>query len=338
MADDGRVPQSRTDSSATDDTPEAPSNARIPVVCEPTVIARYPRPRTAASTRVAVVADPHVAARATGTWKAHGRSERILERAVESIRERSVDGLVVVGDLTKDGEPWNYRRYDELTAPVEAPTVTIPGNHDTRKTFDDHDAPTLDAFAERYAPDGYPVHQRIGGVDVIGLASAADRKGSLQDTWGGRVSRRQLSALEDLLDDIETPLVTLHHNLYGLPDLPNGRWENFPVDNGDHLHALLANHNVDLVVSGHQHVPALRMRDGIRELMAPATCSYPQAMVELEVGPEGTTVTLCPLSPPDQAAASYHRAVEGTDLSREIAARTRQRLDSSALSADDESA
>lgn len=318
----------------TDDIGRARPPTVPPVVCKPAVIARLDRPRTATTTRLAVVSDPHVASETEGTWKCFDRTEQLLERAVETAASESVDGVVVPGDLTKDGEPWNFRRYDDLVAPLDVPTVTIPGNHDAPKSFDDPEPPSLATFAGRYAPGGYPVHERIGGVDVIGLNSAADRRGSLYETWGGRVSDRQLAALDDLLDRAETPLVTVHHNLYGLADLPGGTWENFPMDGTDGLHRILAEHDVPLVVSGHQHIPELRSKSGVRELMAPAVCSYPQVMVLLEIGPEGTTATLHPLSDPESAARSHRQAVEGPDLARGIAARTRRRLDALPLSVD----
>jgi len=80
-------------------------------------------------TRLAVIADPHLATDASGTWKCYHRTEAFLERAVDEVRSREPDGIVVAGDLTKDGEPHNFRRYDELVDPLGS-VVTIPGNHD----------------------------------------------------------------------------------------------------------------------------------------------------------------------------------------------------------------
>jgi len=294
-----------------------------------TTVARLDRPRAPESTRIAVVSDPHVATEETGTWKVFDRTERNLQRAVAAVADRNVDGVVVPGDLTKDGEPRNFDRYDELVTPFDVPAVTLPGNHDVPKTFDDHEVPSLAAFVDRYA-DGekYPVRAEVGSVDVIGLNTAARWDGGLEDTWGGRVSDRQLAALDAALADAATPVVALHHNLYALPDNPGGDWTNFPLNDGDALHAVLHDHDVPLVVSGHQHVPALGVRDGVREVTAPAVCSYPYALLVLEIGPAGTTVSMVPLAAAAETVESYRAAVDGVPMGRGIARRTERRLDS----------
>ncbi len=299
-----------------------------------TTFARFDRPCAPTTTRLAVVADPHVATDATETWKVFHRTERNLRRAVAAVDDRDVDGLVVAGDLTKDGEPRNFDRYDELVAGVDVPTVTVPGNHDVTKAFDDHEAPPVETFAERYADGDYPVRTRMGAVDVIGLDSAAGRDGALRDTWGGAVSDRQLDALDGMLADAETPLVVLHHNLYPLPDNPGGEWANFPLDDADALHSVLRDYDVPLAVSGHQHVPEVGVRDGVREVIAPAVCSYPHAVLLVEIGPAGTTVTMVPLATPAEIDESYRLGTGGTPLGRGIAARTDRRLESLRLASD----
>ena len=68
-----------------------------------------PAASTAATrTRLAVVADPHVATRASGTSKLFDHTERHLRNAVADAAARDVNAVVSVGDLTTDGEPWNY--------------------------------------------------------------------------------------------------------------------------------------------------------------------------------------------------------------------------------------
>ncbi|MFC6794363.1 metallophosphoesterase family protein [Halobaculum halobium] len=181
---------------------------------EGSLMASLDRPRTDEPTRVAVIADPHLSTEEAGTSKLFNRTEAHVANAVADIVDRDVDATLCVGDITKDGEPWNFDRFDELAADLEAPFYSVPGNHDVPKEGYDHENLSMNAFAERYTPDGqaFPFHVPVGGVDVIGVNTAGTEEW-LYDSHAGTVREDQLDELDAMLAAADTPLVLAHHNL-----------------------------------------------------------------------------------------------------------------------------
>lgn len=292
-----------------------------------TIMARLDRPAAATGTTVAVIADPHVATRSEGTSKLFEHTESHLRNAVADLRRRDVDAVVSVGDLTKDGEPWNYDAVDVALADLDAPFLSVPGNHDVPKAEDDHDALPVQAFATRYATGSFPFVERVGGVDLVGVNSAgsADR---LYDSHEGAVDDRQLAWLEDALPDLDAPVVLSHYNLPAMsdqmtdyrdavaPEMPMPPTMRDPDPFAD----VLADHDVPLLVTGHLHLPSTALSGGVREVMAPTTCSYPQGYVLLEVDERGTTVRFVPVADHGGMRRGYHERRIDTDVSRGLTA------------------
>jgi 3',5'-cyclic AMP phosphodiesterase CpdA len=105
-------------------------------------MARLERPTVHEPTTVAVVADPHVAVRSELTTKLYDRTREHFAAAVADASERGVDAVLSVGDLTKDGEPWNYAAVDDVLADLDVQFLSVPGNHDVPKEGDEHDTPS----------------------------------------------------------------------------------------------------------------------------------------------------------------------------------------------------
>jgi len=261
-------------------------------------LARLRRPTAARPTRLAVVADPHVTPWATGTWTVRHRAEERFARAIADIDRANVDAVVCLGDLTSDGRRVAFDRVDDLLADLDVPVFAVPGDRDVPKTTDGHRTPPVAAFAERYAAGGFPFVNRVGGVDLVGIDTATMPDDSLADAHGGAVSAAQLDWLEAILPGLANPVVVCHHNVshaatraVGLPASHEYR-----LANADELARVLSAGGVDLVLSGHAHWPATAVVAGLREVIAPATCSLPQAFLQVEIDPAGTTVDLRPLA------------------------------------------
>jgi len=285
------------------------------------LMARLARPTAETPTRLAVVSDVHLSVNEHGTRKVFHRTEERLRTAVEDANALGVDGVLLGGDLTKDGERADFERFDEVLAGLEPPFVAIPGNHDVPKAFDDHPVPGLDRFAERYTPGELPFVTRFGGVDLVCLDSETMPDGSLAETWEGRVSAAQLEWLRDTLPDVPNPVVCVHHNLSRLPEVAAFEgypWEWYPILNAEELVEGLSAHDVPLVLSGHHHLPATSFTRGVREIVAPATCSFPQAYLLVDVDSEGTTVWLVPLADRDGIREAYTYARKGGATDRGI--------------------
>ncbi|WP_436908598.1 metallophosphoesterase family protein [Halosimplex marinum] len=275
-----------------------------------TVLARLARP-AGERTRLAVVADPHVSTRSEGTSKLFEHTLEHFEAAVADIADRDVDAVLSPGDLTKDGEPWNYEAVDAALADLAAPLFAVPGNHDVPKDGDDHEAPGLGRFADRYTPadpaargpDGLSYRVRAGDLDVVGLNSAGTAE-RLTDSHEGHVPEAQREWLADQLATAGPTVVLVHHNLPGITDQLDAHREAVEPDLAEipamrdpaPLVETLAEGDADLFLSGHYHLPATAETGGVREIAAPTTCSFPQSYLLCDVTPEGTTVRLVPVA------------------------------------------
>lgn len=277
---------------------------------------------------LAVVADTHLATDDRGTWKTLHRTETRLRTALGP-GCRGADAVVFAGDQTHDGLREEFERFEALAADLDLPWVGLPGNHDVPKRFDDHEGIPGEGVSRRFVGDGttrdgdstYPLTLRVGGVRVVCLNTSAPRDVELADTWGGAVGPAQLGRLRETLGAApETPTVVVaHHNAGALPEHePAYPWNRFPADDAGALRECLRDAGVPLAVTGHQHVPAVQHYDRLTEVMAPAVCSFPQAMLRVRVGPEGTTVRFVPLAEPAGVRESYWHAATGKELGRGI--------------------
>ncbi|WP_324663319.1 metallophosphoesterase family protein [Haloarcula sediminis] len=274
------------------------------------LLAQLARPRTETRHRLAVIADPHVTD-GTGTWKVAHRSEARFERALK--HANSCDMAVLLGDLTGDGRADSFETVESGLSELDVPWIAVPGNHDVPKAFDGHEGRPVSAFEERYTP-GLPFTWDVGRVTLVGIDTATDETEALRETWGGRVGPVTRRWLSDTLPGLEHPVVVMHHNLGSLPENPGGKWANFPVDDARETREILATNDVALVLSGHHHVPAVLDHRGPEEVVAPAVCSYPQAMLDIRIGPSGTDVRLVPLANATETAEARRHAQRGKPL------------------------
>jgi Icc protein len=265
------------------------------------LMARLDAP-AAEHTRFAVVADPHVGVRATGTSKLFEHTREHFENALADIATRNVDAVLSPGDLTKDGEPWNYDAVDETLAGLDVPFYAVPGNHDVPKKRDEHDSPDASWFAKKYGPGELPYHVELGGLDLIGLNSSGTSK-RLYESHDGQVTAESLEWLAETLDTAENPLILVHHNFPPVSDQIEAHREVEPemglppvMRDPEPFADVLAAGGAELVFTGHYHLPATGEYRGVRELAAPTTCSFPQSYLLCETSPEGTTVRLVPVT------------------------------------------
>jgi len=296
----------------------------VTVGSEGVVLARLCRPVSDRPTRLAVVSDAHVATRAEGTDKMFHTTEDRLRAVVRRLNaaEPAPDLVLFNGDLTKDGEPWNFERFDGIVADLEAPFVAAPGNHDVPKEFDDHETPPLSAFEDRYAPEPLPFVRRVGGVDLVVLDSATSPDGSLADGHRGALSRSQIDWLDITLEGLENPVVALHHNL--LPVLPRSVGNLafrrvYSLRNRAEVMNILQEHNVPAVLTAHHHIPDVERVGGVTEVTGPPACSYPQAHLFLDVNKKGTTVRLVPHADEEEQREAYDAFSSAANARRRFA-------------------
>jgi 3',5'-cyclic AMP phosphodiesterase CpdA len=177
-------------------------------------------------------------------------SEEKMARIVEHVRSVEPDVVVVAGDLTTAGYEWEYEEVAAWLDTIEFPKVVIPGNHDARNVgylhFKDRFGDAFSRYRQSFDADRAE-RLAASGFTIVGVDS------SEPDVNEGRIGRDRypwIRAQFDEPDDIR--ILAVHHHLVPIPG--TGRERNTVTDAGDLLLAL-TDLDVDVVLSGHKHVP-----------------------------------------------------------------------------------
>jgi 3',5'-cyclic-AMP phosphodiesterase len=162
-----------------------------------------------------------------------------LERAITEVNELSPDVVVVSGDLTSNGFKDEYVLAREYLNRVECESmVVIPGNHDSRNVGYVH-------FEQLFGARNSVL--RVGEATIVAVDS------SEPDLDNGQIGRGRYRLIEEaFMAPAELRVFVLHHHLLPVPG--TGRERNIVNDAGDTLETL-QRAGVDLVLSGHKHVP-----------------------------------------------------------------------------------
>jgi len=164
----------------------------------------------------------------------------LLERAISEINELKPDIVVCSGDLTTLGFKHEYQLARQYVDKIECESVVvIPGNHDSRNVGYVH-------FEELFGQRNSVL--RKGGVTVVAVDSTEP------DLDHGQIGRGRYSWIESEFgaEPADLKIFVLHHHLLPVPG--TGRERNVVYDAGDVIECLLRS-GVQLVLSGHKHVP-----------------------------------------------------------------------------------
>jgi Icc protein len=170
----------------------------------------------------------------------------LLERAIAEINEFSPDVVICSGDLTTFGFKEEYAQAKQFLDRIECDAlVVVPGNHESRNVGYVH-------FEELFG-DRNSVLRR-GEVVIVAVDS------SEPDLDAGQIGRGRYPWIEEQFSEpASLRIFVLHHHLLPVPG--TGRERNVVTDAGDALECL-QRAGVDLVLSGHKHVPyAWRLED-----------------------------------------------------------------------------
>jgi Icc protein len=175
----------------------------------------------------------------------------LLAAAIERINAMQPDATIVVGDLTAAGHEQQFDEAAEWLARIDSPTVVVQGNHDARNLghlhFERHFG---DRFTHRRLAFDDERAARVGaaGLTIVAVDS------SVPDLNEGHIGREWYPWIQDRFAAVDDDLkvFVLHHHLVAIPG--TGRERNIVTDAGDVLE-VLTQCDVDLVLSGHKHVP-----------------------------------------------------------------------------------
>lgn len=164
----------------------------------------------------------------------------LLDRALVEVNDLAPDVVVVTGDLTNMGYRQEFREAREYLDRLSCPEVlVVPGNHDSRNVGYAH-------FERLFASRETVI--RKNGVTIVGVDSTEP------DLDYGRIGRHRYPWIRQAF--LERPedfkVFVLHHHLLPIPG--TGRERNIVNDAGDVLEVLVEC-GVELVLSGHKHVP-----------------------------------------------------------------------------------
>jgi 3',5'-cyclic-AMP phosphodiesterase len=177
----------------------------------------------------------------------------LLRAAINETNELAPDLVVVAGDLTMEGYRGEFERCRQFLDGLECRNVVVTmGNHDARNVGYRH---FEDFFGARDSITTVPVAE--GHARVVAIDSTKP------DVDEGEVGREHYGWLDAALRGwTDGPrIVVIHHHILAVPG--TGRDVNNLRDAGDVM-AILRELEVDLVLSGHRHVPYVWSISGVR--------------------------------------------------------------------------
>ncbi len=257
------------------------------------------------SFKFAVIADPHLSVSsphspANGV-KMFKNSTQLLQATVKAINQAGdINFVMVLGDLTKDAEPWNVDRFKEIMDELNMPWYVILGNHDispvdtqaTGRATGVTRATMIWTF-QGHGFNGTQPHWSLDplpGIHLIGLDT------TITGDWGGRITHQGLNFLQQDLTRHADKLtfVILHHQLQSYTEAERtgkNNFDKFVLYNADAVKAILTKHpQVIMTLSGHRHLSTRYIKeDHITYFTMPSTVTWPMRYTVFTVESEQIT-------------------------------------------------
>lgn len=249
--------------------------------------------------KFAVIADPHMSVAGPNSpengTKMFKQSVELLQSTVQDINKAGdIDFAVVLGDLTKDSEPWNVDRFKEVMAELNMPYYVVLGNHDVspvdiNKSQRDPGvsrATMIWAF-QGHGYNGPSTHwstDPLPGVHLVGLDT------SMTGDWGGRLTKEGLRFLDKDLyaNPGKMTVVVLHHQLQPYTEAEvtgDNDFDKFVAYNAEEVKNVLNKYpQVAMTLSGHRHLSTrYKIEGNTAYFTCPSTMTWPMRYVVFEV-------------------------------------------------------
>lgn len=211
----------------------------------------------------------------------------LLSAAIEETNAMEPDLVAIAGDLTMEGHRWEFEQAREYLDRIECPNmVVVMGNHDARSVGFWH---FEEFFGIRERAVTIPGPE--GEAKIVALDST---KPDLDD---GEVGREHYAWLASEFQDWDRGprILIVHHHILAVPG--TGRDVNNLRDAGDVMH-ILRELEVDMVLSGHRHVPYVWSISGVRVVHSGTVSTYrvrgvmPPSYNVIEMDEESVRITL----------------------------------------------
>jgi 3',5'-cyclic AMP phosphodiesterase CpdA len=189
--------------------------------------------------RIAHVSDLHVGA----------HDELTLDGLAEDLHEAAVAATIVTGDLTMRARTREFVRAKEVIDRFPRPTMVVIGNHDIPLTNPLHRMSSPYGKYRAEVTENLDPVLDLGTVRVQGLGSMPRWR------WkSGRISERQSQDIRTTFADTQpgtVRVVAMHH--------PPSSDDLESLAGGGEFERALVDAEVDIVLAGHTHVPAVRV-------------------------------------------------------------------------------
>ncbi|CAN5440273.1 metallophosphoesterase [soil metagenome] len=175
---------------------------------------------------------------------------KLMQSIVDRLNTMELDLVVVAGDLTAAGYEWEFEEAAGWLQQIEHPMVVIPGNHDSRNVgyvhFERLFGSRFSIFRREF-DEVRAERMQASGFTVVAVDSSSP---DMNEGHCGRENYAWLREGFDHPDDLK--ILAIHHHLVSIPG--TGRERNIITDAGDLL-GEITKLDVDVVLSGHKHVP-----------------------------------------------------------------------------------
>lgn len=229
-------------------------------------------------------------------------SEELLTAAVEETNALKPDIVIVAGDLTMEGHRWEFEEAKGYLERLECPNVVVGmGNHDAK------------SVGFRHFEDFFGMRSRAHTFDVPeGRAKIVSVDSTKPDLDEGEIGREYYEWIDSEFRhwDEGPKIMVVHHHILAVPG--TGRDVNILLDAGDVM-AMVRELGVDLILSGHRHVPYVWSISGIRVVHSGTVSSYrvrgsmPPSYNVIDLDEESVRITLKEPGKGEEPLAEFSR-------------------------------
>ena len=177
--------------------------------------------------------------------------DKLMDATVEQVNELAPDILIISGDLTAEGFLHEYEVANEQIKRFKVKRkLIIPGNHDARNVGY--------RIFEKLVGNPFPMMKINRDLIVCGADSTEP------DLDDGKIGRHWTMKLKQRFSgEFDFKILVMHHHVISVPN--SGREMNILQDAGDVL-KMATKAGVDLILSGHKHIPWLWNLEGMQIL------------------------------------------------------------------------
>jgi 3',5'-cyclic-AMP phosphodiesterase len=229
--------------------------------------------------RIVQISDIHVG---SGLFR-----PELLDAAIEETNALEPDLVAIVGDLTMEGYRWEFEEAKGYLDRLECQNVVVvPGNHDAKNVGYRH-------FEEFFGlrEGAVTVNVPEGEAKIVALDSTKP------DLDEGEIGREHYAWIDSEFRNWERgpKIVIVHHHILAVPG--TGRDVNNLRDAGDVM-AIFRELKVDMVLSGHRHVPYVWSISGVRVVHSGTASSMrvrgtmPPSYNVIEIDDQSVRITL----------------------------------------------